>query len=111
MSETGNCDISGGSDGAERAAGNGGACHGETLAKIFFEIANQIFKRSSFIHGLIERKRGLRIEFPLFVRKMWLYLQDKMTFMKVEETFSAHFSELERQTAALNRQEIGELLP
>lgn len=84
---------------------------GDTLAKVFFDIANEIFKRSFFMHGLIERKRGTPDRVPLFVRKMRLYLQDKMAFMKVEETFSAHFSELERQTAALNRQVIGELLP
>ena len=55
--------------------------------------------------------RGTPDRVPLFVRKMRLHLQDKMAFMKVEETFSVHFSELERQTAALNRQVIGELLP
>ena len=70
ISETGNCGISGGSDGAECAAGNGGdAAHGDTLAKIFFDIANEIFKRSFFMHGLIERKRGLRIEFPFLCVK------------------------------------------
>ena len=55
--------------------------------------------------------RGTPDRVPLFVRKMRLHIQDKMAFMKVEETFSVHFSELERQTAALNRQVIGELLP
>ena len=39
------------------------------------------------------------------------YLQHKMVFLRVKQPLSAHFSELERQTAALDRKIICKLLP